>query len=122
MMPTRRQRRVAELVQEEISLLIQQEVDDPRVGLVTLTHVEVTPDLRLAHVYFSALDKEAQTQALKALNHASSFLRHELGARVRLRYTPELEFHVDHSLEHSMRIEELLSQMDIEEPSESNDT
>lgn len=114
-MTTRRQRRVAELIQEEISLLIQREVRDPRVGMVTVTHVDVSPDLRLARVYFSALDEEAQQQALLALEHAASFLRHELGNRIRLRFIPRLEFRVDHSVEYSIRIEELLAQIHTEE-------
>jgi len=115
MTTTRRQRRVAELIQEEISLLIQREVHDPRVGMVTVTYVEMSPDLRLARVYFSALGEEEQEQALDALQHASKFLRHELGARVRLRFTPRLEFHVDHTVEQSMRIEQLLSEIEAGE-------
>lgn len=114
-MATRRQRRVAERIQEELSLLIQREVRDPRVGMVTVTHVDVSPDLRLARVYFSALGEEAQEQARLALEHAANFLRHELGARIRLRFIPHLEFRVDHSVEHSLRIEELLAQIRTEE-------
>ncbi|MGQ9568084.1 MAG: 30S ribosome-binding factor RbfA, partial [Anaerolineae bacterium] len=71
-MTTRRQRRVAELIQEELSLLIQREVRDPRVGMVTVTHVDVSPDLRLARVYFSALGAEAQAPARLALEHAAN--------------------------------------------------
>ncbi|MGQ9585295.1 MAG: 30S ribosome-binding factor RbfA [Anaerolineae bacterium] len=113
-MTSRRQRRVAELIQEEISLLIQREVRDPRVGLVTVMHVDVSPDLRLARVYISALAPENEAQTLEALQRASGFLQHELGARVRLRYTPKLEFRVDSSVERSMRIEQLLSEIGTE--------
>jgi len=120
-MTSRRQRRVAELIQEEISTLILREVHDPRVGLITVTHVDVSPDLRLALVYFSALGEEAPEQALDALQHAAPFLQHELGSRVRLRFTPRLEFRVDRSVENSMRIEQLLSEIQAEESPEIDD-
>ncbi|NLE76566.1 MAG: 30S ribosome-binding factor RbfA, partial [Chloroflexi bacterium] len=110
-MTSRRQRRVADLLQEEISDLVARQLQDPRLSLVTITHVEVSPDLHLARVYFSTLDEADQPQALEALQHAAGFLRRELGARVRLRFTPQLEFHIDRALARSLRLEELLDQL-----------
>ena len=110
-MASRRQKRVAELIREEVSKLILQELKDPRLGLVSVTYVDVTPDLRQARVYVSTLEPEARHEVLAALEHAAGFIRHELGGRVRLKFTPELLFRLDETLEQSLRINELLSQV-----------
>jgi ribosome-binding factor A len=111
-MSTRRQRKVADLIQEEISDIITRKVRDPRVEGVTITAVEVTPDLRYAEVYFATLgDEEGRQSALAGLNAAAGFLRHELAPRLDLRYTPELRFHVDHTWEQGARIDALLDQI-----------
>jgi ribosome-binding factor A len=110
---TKRQKRVAELLHKEMSLLIQQRVGDPRLAFVTVTGVEVTPDLRRAHVYVSILgDDEARQAALTALAHATGFFRHELAATLDLRFVPELLFHLDVSLDRAERIDELLAHLD----------
>jgi ribosome-binding factor A len=117
---TRRQRRVAELLHQEISLLIEQRAHDPRLGFVTVTDVEVSPDLRVAHVYVSVLGNDADVkQSLASLRHATGFFRHELGASLSLRYTPELEFRIDDSLERGFRIDRLLDSLH-DEPSEDD--
>jgi ribosome-binding factor A len=111
-MPTRRQRRVAELVHRELSLLLLHEVRDPRLADVTVTALEVTPDLLIARVYFTVLgDQDEQQAALQALEHARGFLRTELAARVELRFVPDLEFRPDESLAYAQRIEELLDEI-----------
>ncbi|MEJ2557624.1 MAG: 30S ribosome-binding factor RbfA [Anaerolineae bacterium] len=121
-MATRRQRRVAELLHQEISLLIEQRAQDPRLGFVTVTDVEVSPDLRVAHVYVSVLgnDEDAK-QSLASLRHATGFFRHELGASLSLRYTPELEFRIDDSLERGFRIDRLLDSLHDETPEDEGD-
>ncbi len=112
-MSSRRQRRVSELIQEEISELLQRKVSDPRLSFVTVTAVEVSTDLRQAHVYVSTMgDQEARREMLAGLKHATGFLRHELAARSTLRYVPNLTFHLDDSLEHSQRIMQLLDQLE----------
>jgi ribosome-binding factor A len=112
-MPSRRQRRVSDLIQEEISELLQKKVSDPRLSFVTVTAVEVSADLRQAHIYVSSMgDEEARREMLAGLQHATGFLRHELGARVALRYVPSLTFHLDDSLERSQRIMQLLDQLE----------
>jgi ribosome-binding factor A len=102
-------------------MLIHQ-ASDPRLELVTVTDVEVTPDLRLAHVYVSVLgeDEEVQ-QSLAGLRHAAGFLRRELGASVSLRYLPELHFRLDESLERGLRIEQLLDSLEEESPSDAGE-
>jgi len=110
-MPTRRQRRVSELIHRELSLLLFREARDPRLSGVTITNVDVTPDLLLARVHFSVLgEPEEEDEALAAFQHAGGFLRTELAARVQLRSVPELAFRVDKSTAYARHIDELLEQ------------
>jgi len=114
---TRRQRQVAELLHEEISLLIQRRVRDPRLGFVTVTGVEMSPDLRVAHVYVSVLGSDDEAQAsLDSLSRAAGFFRRELGASLSLRYLPELNFRPDDTLERALRIDQLLDSLQEETP------
>lgn len=112
---TRRQRRVGELLREELSILLQREARDPRLEDVTITDVEISPDLRHARVYVSVIgDRQAKAKALQGLERATGFLRRELAARVTLRRIPELTFHLDESIERGQRIMELLHQIEEE--------
>jgi ribosome-binding factor A len=125
-MPTRRQRRVSELIHRELSWLLMREVRDPRLADLTVTEVRVTADLLLARIYFSVLgDAEAEKEALAGLESAGGFLRTQLAGRVRLRFVPELVFEVDRSAAYGRRIDELLDQIaenspnpEMQEPSE----
>jgi ribosome-binding factor A len=111
-MPTRRQRRVSELVHRELSVLLMHHARDPRLANVTITGVNVTPDLLQARVHFSVYgDAEDEREAKAGLDRASGFLRSELAARVHLRFVPELSFSVDRSAAYGQRIEELLDQL-----------
>lgn len=113
---TRRQKRVAELVHEEMSQLIRQRVADPRLEPVTVTGVDVTPDLRIAHVYVSVLgDEEARRESLTALGHAAGFFRRELASTLQLRFVPDISFHLDDTLDRAERIDRLLEQLDANE-------
>ncbi|HEY7648632.1 MAG TPA: 30S ribosome-binding factor RbfA [Methylomirabilota bacterium] len=104
--------RVNQLIREEISLLLQRELKDPRLGFVTVTHVETSPDLRIAKVFVSVLGDEAQwTASLTALASARGFVRNWLRQHLDLRQTPELDFRADRSMEHAARIQELLRQL-----------
>jgi ribosome-binding factor A len=115
-MSTRRQQRVAEQIKIEISRLIEHEIDDPRLKLISITEVTVSPDLRDANVYASALDGEAvKDDVLAGLEHARGFLRHGLGERMQLRVVPDLRFHWDKSLETGDRIDRLLDQIEKDE-------
>jgi ribosome-binding factor A len=101
--------RVGEQIKKELSLIIQTEIKDPRIGFITVTGVEVTNDLSQAKVYLSVLGTDQQKEdTLKALAKGSGFIRSELGRRVRLRHTPELIFKFDTSIEYGSRIEDLL--------------
>jgi ribosome-binding factor A len=107
--------RVGEQIKKEISGIIQTELKDPRIGFITVTGVDVTNDLSLARVYLSILGSEEQKEAtLHAIGRAKGFLRSELGRRVRLRHTPEMEFRFDSSIEYGSHIEALLQQINRE--------
>jgi ribosome-binding factor A len=104
--------RVNQLIREEISLLLQRELKDPRLGFITVTAVETSPDLRLAKVFVSVLGDEGQWAAsLSALGGARGFIRNWLRQHLELRTTPELSFRADRSIEHAARIQQLLRQL-----------
>ena len=100
--------RINEEIQRELSALIPA-VKDPRVsGMISVTAVETTPDLRYAKAYISVLDKENGERVLKGLRSASGWLRRELGSALKLRYTPELVVQLDDSIDKGAHILELL--------------
>lgn len=94
-----RTRRIGELIQRELAVLLQREARDPRLALVSITSVEVTRDLGFAKVYYTVMDSGQQTDEVQAgLVKAGSFLRYELGQRIKLRIIPRLEFCYDKSV------------------------
>jgi ribosome-binding factor A len=106
-----RPRRVAEQIQRELAEILRLELKDPRVGLITLTDVEVTPDYSHAKVYFSLLgDATKVAEASAGLARASGFLRRELAHRMRLRVTPQLHFLFDESVERGARLTRLIDE------------
>lgn len=111
-MPGRRQRRVAELIHRELSLLLMLDARDPRLADVTITAVDITPDLMLAHVYFTVLgDDEKVSEAQVGLQRATGYLRTQLAARVQLRLMPHLAFELDKSAAYGRRIDDLLDEI-----------
>src|SRR5262245_15256892 len=110
-MPGRRPERLAEQIKEEVSLIIAGEVEDPRVGFATVTDAKLSPDLRHVKIYVSVLGSEDEVKSsLAALRHAGGFIRHQLGAVLRMKHTPELHFVCDDVERSAARIEELLSE------------
>ncbi|MBI4590946.1 MAG: 30S ribosome-binding factor RbfA [Candidatus Rokubacteria bacterium] len=108
--------RVNQLIKEEISRILQRELQDPRLGFVTVTDVEVTKDLRLAKVYVSILGTEAQWRtSLAALDGAKGFIHNWLRQHLSLRVTPSLVFRPDRSMAHAAHIQELLAELKSEE-------
>lgn len=106
-----RTRRVGEQIQRELAALIRDAVKDPRVGMVTVSAVEVTRDLAHAKVFISVLgDAETRDASLAALNKAAGFLRHELGQRMLTRTVPQLRFVYDESIERGSRLSALIDQ------------
>ena len=109
-----RPKRVADLVRAELGELLARRVNDPGVGFVTLTRVQVTPDLQHARVYFTTLgDDNQREQSRSALERATPFLRREIGQRLTLKRTPRLTFHFDESIGHQERVEQLLQELQI---------
>ena len=107
-----RAERIALQMQREISDIIQSQVKDPRVGFVTVTAVEVTNDFQHAKVYVSVLGNEGEREnSLHALDRARGFIRTEIGRRIRLRLTPEIQFVLDESLDYSMKIGRVLHEI-----------
>jgi ribosome-binding factor A len=112
MQTTRRTQRLALQMQQEISMMLFKGIKDPRIGLVTITGVDLSPDLRHAKVYFSALGNEQRKkESLEALNHAAGWIRRELGQRIRMKYSPEIVFRVDTSQEYGEHIDQLLDEI-----------
>lgn len=108
-----RSNRIGELIMRELAQMIQHEVSDPRVGMVTVSHVDVTSDMKYAKVSVTRLatdnSEEDIEECLAGLSHAAGFLRRRLAGRVELRNIPELRFHYDKSLEHGFYMDELIS-------------
>jgi ribosome-binding factor A len=107
---SRRTERVNDLLREEISDLLRSDLRDPRIGgMVSVTHVDVSPDLRRAYAYVSVLGTDAERDGtMKALERARPFLRRELSRRLRLRTTPDVEFLSDTSMERAQELTDLM--------------
>ena len=104
-----RSRRIAEQVQRELSEIIRLELKDPRVGMVTLTDVEVTSDNAHARVYFTLLGEPSRVdEAAAGLQHAAGYLRSQLAQRLKVRVVPQLHFTYDASVERGMRVSRLI--------------
>ena len=113
-MASNRINRINDEIQRELAAQLRN-LKDPRVsgtGMVSITRVDTTNDLRYARVYVSALDKAREKDVLKGLKSASGFLRRELGRALQLRYTPELQFIGDDSIQHGAHILEVLRQVE----------
>jgi ribosome-binding factor A len=112
-----RPERVADQIRGELGWLLAREVHDPGLGFVTLTRVQVSPDLQLARVFFTALGDEAvRRTSARALERAAPFLRRQIGSRLRLRRTPELRFVYDESVAGQDRIEQILNELHAQDP------
>lgn len=104
--------RVGDQIRGELALLLAREVRDPGIGFVTLTRVQVTPDLQLARVYYTTLgDEKARGDSERALGRAAPFLRRQIGSRLHLRRTPEITFLYDDSIAGQDRIEKILNDL-----------
>ena len=113
-----RHERVEEAIRKEVSLIIHDELKDPRIGFVTVTRVELTKDLRNAQIFYSVLGKEEEHKKTKlALDSALGYIRSLVAQRINLRIACEIMFKEDHSTEYSVRIEEVLNEIkEITEP------
>jgi len=101
--------RVVAVLEKEVSLIISQELKDPRLGLVTITRVMVKPDLKNAVIFFTTLGDKKQD--LATLQHAKGFIRTMLAQRIRMRFIPEIEFMFDESYEYGQKMEKFFEQI-----------
>jgi len=120
-MTTHRMESVGRELQEEIAEIVRTEIDDPLIGFVTITDVEMSPDLKHARVYFSVLgDEQEKRDTARGIRRAAKFIRGRIAERVELRYVPTLRFVLDETAERAQRIEMLLRQeaeeLHLEEP------
>jgi ribosome-binding factor A len=118
-----RKDRVTEAIRKEVSVIIHDELKDPRLGFVTITRVEMTPDLRFARIFFSVLGKDEDYKKTKiALDSALGFIRKLISERINLRLAPEIGFEEDRSVEYSVRIQEILNEIkELDKPKASSD-
>ncbi|HEX2625435.1 MAG TPA: 30S ribosome-binding factor RbfA [Candidatus Limnocylindrales bacterium] len=118
---TARTDRIDELLRQEIGAILAKDVQDPRIGFVTVTDVETAPDLSTARVFVSVIGQPAERETtMRALQRAMPFVRHELGSRLRLRRIPELQLRTDDSVQRGTRVLQLLAELeaggDVTEP------
>ena len=113
---------IASEIMREVERIIREDVSDPRTQcMFSITHVDVTRDLRYAKVYVSVYEEEKREPMMKALKSAAGFIRHNVGRQVQLRYTPELLFELDTTIEYGVHIASLLNQVRKTEGSQSDD-
>lgn len=108
MLPFKRSQRVGQLIKAEVADIILHRIKDPRLGFLTVTDVEVSDDLKHSRVFVSILDEDKVQQTMEILNSAKSFVRSELGSRIRMKFTPTVFFHHDTTARYGSKIESLL--------------
>ena len=124
---TARTDRIDQLLRQEIGAILARDVQDPRIGFVTVTDVETAPDLSTARVWVSVIGQPAERETtMKALQHALPFVRHELGTRIRLRRIPELHLRADDTIQRGTRVLQLLAELEaggvVAEPAPAEET
>ncbi len=122
MHPYKRSVRVGDLIREEIADIIMHRLKDPRLGFVTVTGAKVSDDLRHATVYVSVFEDIKRGETLKALSSSASFVRNELGKRLKMKFIPRLFFKIDESIEYGQKIDRILDGIKSDtEPSEEDE-
>lgn len=112
-----REEKVAEALKREISNIVQNELKDRRLGFITITRVNLSKDLKYAQIYFSVLsDEEGRNKAIEGLNSAMGFIRKLVSERLRLRFTPQISFKLDRSIEYSIELQKELDRVKKDEP------
>jgi ribosome-binding factor A len=112
--------KVENLIKEEISSILLFKVADPSLGFVTVTNVKVSPDLKNAKIYLSVYEKEKRAEVLEKIGELNGFIRSELASRIRIKFTPELKFFIDDTLDYVGKIEDLLKKIHKDDNQEDN--
>jgi ribosome-binding factor A len=123
MLPYKRSARVSDLIREEVADIIMNRIKHKTLGFVTVTGAKITDDLKNATVYLSVLDEKESNNTLRKLNAASSFIKSELGKRLKLKYIPKLRFMIDESIEYGRKIDRIFDEIETErsEPDDDED-
>ena len=111
MLPYKRSQRVSDLIREEIAEIIMYKLKDPRIGFVTVTGVDLSPDLKNARVFVSILKEDERDLTLEILNAAKTFIRSILAKRLKMKFIPVVEFKIDSSIEYGYKIDRLLKEI-----------
>ncbi len=112
MHPYKRSQRLGILLREEIADIVMRKVKDPRLGFVTVTDVELTEDLKIAHVYVTIMGEADTENTMSVLSTARGLIRSELSKRVRVKFIPNLDFRIDKAVERGRRVDELLKELE----------
>ncbi len=113
--------KVSHLLKKEIGKILEHEICDPDLGFVSVVSVKVSPDLRLAKVYFSVLgDQLSKEKTKKVLEKARGYIKKLLSKRIRIKFMPEIQFYLDESIEYSLKIEKILENLDAQRNQEDN--
>ena len=113
--------KVENLIKEEISLIFLHKLQDPDFGFLTVTNVKVSPDLKTAKIYISIFEKEKRDKALEKVRQKAGFIRSELASRLTIKFTPELKFFLDDSLDYVEKIEVLIKKIHENDDNKGND-
>lgn len=111
----KRPKKVREALRREISMIIQNEIKDPRLGFTTITRVEISNDLRNAQVYYTVLNEKEKTNTKHALSSAEGYIKKLIGDRIKMKFVPEITFRLDKSAESTRRVHEILDELKKEE-------
>ncbi len=103
--------KVENLIKEEISLIFLHKLNDPAFGFVTITTVKLSPDLKIAKIYLSVLEREKREAVLEKVRATAGFIRSELASRIRIRFVPELKFFIDDTMDYVEKIEGLIKKI-----------
>ena len=103
--------KIASLIKEELSMLFLYKLQDPALGLVTITSVKMTPDLNIAKIYLSAYEKDQRSVILQKVENIRGMIRSHIASRIKLRYTPEMHFYIDETLDYVEKMEDLFKKI-----------
>ncbi len=103
--------KISHLIKEEISLIFLQKLQDPAFGLVTITNVKVSADLKIAKIYISVMEKEKRDVVMEKVNSINGLIRNQLAQRIKIKFVPELKFFIDDTLDYVEKINYLIKKI-----------
>jgi ribosome-binding factor A len=121
MHPYKRSARVGDLIREEVADIIMNKIKHKTLGFITITGAKVSDDLRNATIYLSVLDQRENERTIKKLKSAASFIRHELGKRLKIKFVPNITFRIDESIEYGRKIDTILDKINSERSATEDD-